>query len=288
MKDYVLELVSQQTGLNAKLNIMREYLQAYVLKVMHNEGVFRTTAFLGGTALRFLYNLPRFSEDLDFSIVKKDGYKFVELVKKLRNELILAGYDISVSYNEKKTVQHAFFKFGGLMYETGISPLKDQKFSIKIEIDTNPPEGAILKTDVVNKYFPISFLSYDISSLFTGKLNALLCRGYTKGRDFFDIGWYLSKWRDLTPNMTLLQNGLKQTGWKKEMPTENNWRDFLYEVVKGANWKKVEQDVKNFLENPSDMNVFNKENVLKLILKNETLYSQTNASRNNTQIGGNT
>ena len=61
MKDYCLELSSRQTTFNAKLNIMREYLQAYALRIMHDKGVFRSTAFLGGTALRFLYNIPRFS-----------------------------------------------------------------------------------------------------------------------------------------------------------------------------------------------------------------------------------
>lgn len=265
MKDYVLELTSKQAGFNTKLNVMREYLQAYTLRIMHDEGIFRTTAFLGGTALRFLYDLPRYSEDLDFSITKNTNFTFVNIIKKIKQELILAGYDISVSYNEKKAVQSAFVRFKGLMYEAGISSLKEQKFSIKIEIDTNPPEGAVLKTHIVNKYFPISFLSYDVGSLFAGKLHALLSRRYTKGRDFFDIGWYLSKWKDLFPNITLLQNALKQTGWKKEFPSETNWRDFLCKIVKEADWKKVRQDVENFLERPSDMDIFNQENVLRLI-----------------------
>lgn len=66
MKDYVLELVSAKTGYNAKLNIMREYLQAFILRIMHDNKAFRSAAFLGGTALQFLYDLPRFSENLDF------------------------------------------------------------------------------------------------------------------------------------------------------------------------------------------------------------------------------
>lgn len=265
MKDYVLEIVSQQKGLNTKLNAMREYLQAYTLRVMSDFGVFHTTAFVGGTALRFLYNLPRFSEDLDFSITEGKRYAFVDLIKKIKQELILAGYDISISYNEKKTVQHAFIKFGELMYEAGISPIKDQKFSIKIEIDTKPPEGAVLKTDIVNKYFPLSFLSYDVSSLFSGKLHALLSRKYTKGRDFYDLGWYLSKWKDLSPNIRLLKNSLVQTGWKGELPENKNWRKILYDIVKKVEWIKVKQDVESFLENPKDLDVFTKENVLALI-----------------------
>jgi len=265
MKDYAIELTSKQTGFNAKLNILREYIQAYILSIMHDKGAFRRTAFLGGTALRFLYGLPRFSEDLDFSLTDAKGHSFIDLVKNIKEDIISAGYDVAVSYNDQKNVQHAFVKFSRLLYEAGMSPLKDQKFSVKIEIDTKPPEGAVLKTEVVNKYFPISFLSYEIGSLFAGKLHALLSREYTKGRDFYDLGWYLSKWKGLSPNLTLLQNALKQTGWKNALPSEDNWRESIYKVVRGADWKKVARDVENFLENPSDLSIFTKENVLNLI-----------------------
>lgn len=269
MKDYVLELASKQISFNSKLNIMREYLQIYILRIMHDEGVFRTTAFLGGTALRLLYNLPRFSEDLDFSITNGMKYDFINLIKRIKEELTLAGYSISMSYNDKKAVKHVFIKFGGLMYEAGLTPIRDQKFSIKIKIDTNPPEGAVLETHIVNKYFPISFSYYNLPSLFAGKLHALLCRRYTKGRDFYDLSWYLSRWRELLPNIILLQNALLQTGWKGEIPSQENWRDFLYKVVVAIDWNKVKKDVENFLESPSDMNIFTKENVLKLIKPQE-------------------
>jgi predicted nucleotidyltransferase component of viral defense system len=265
VKDYVLELVAAKTGYNSKLNIMREYLQAYIVRIMHDEGVFRSTAFLGGTALRFIYKLPRFSEDLDFSVIGEKHYTFEGLIRKIKQELELMGYDISINYNDEKTVQYAMVKFGKLMYDAGLSPRKEQKFSIKIEIDTIPPKGAVLKTNVLNIYFPISFLSFDIPSLFAGKFHALLNRKYTKGRDFFDLGWYLSRWRDITPNITLLKNSLKQTGWEGEIPTEKTWRSFLYKVVEETDWQKVRQDVENFLENPADINIFSKQNVLALI-----------------------
>ena len=265
MKDYCLELAAQQSGFNAKLNIMREYLQFYALRILYQQGVFHSTAFLGGTALRFLFNLPRFSEDLDFSVAKRMEYSFTDIIRKIREEFVLAGYDISVSYNDRKSVCYAFLRFAGLMYEAGISPLESQKLSIKLELDTNPPAGAVLKTDIVNKYFPISFLSYELSSLFAGKLHALLNRKYAKGRDFFDLGWYLSRWKDLTPNFTLLKNALSQTGWKGKMPAKDNWRDFIYKIVEQADWKKVREDVQNFLENPEDLDIFSKENTLWLI-----------------------
>ena len=265
MKDYLMELVASRTGFNAKLNIMREYLQAYLLRIMHEEGIFRSTAFVGGTALRYLYKLPRFSEDLDFSLAGKMDYNFVALLEKIKKELALSGYEITLSYNVEKSVHYAFVKYGSLMYEAGLSPHKQQKISTKIEIDTNPPRGAVVTTSLVNIYAPLSFLSYDLSSLFAGKLHALLNRKYTKGRDFFDLGWYLSRWVTLSPNIKLLQNALKQTGWKKEMPAEHTWRDIISTVVEKTDWKKVIQDVENFLENPADMNVFTRENVLKLL-----------------------
>lgn len=265
MKDYCLELTASKTGDNNKLNAMREYLQAYMLNLMYERSLFRNAAFVGGTALRFLHGLPRFSEDLDFSQAGKEKIPFGALMDKVVRELELTGYTVSVNVNKEKTVCSAFVKFEGLMFEAGISPLKSQKFSVKIEIDTNPPQGAVLETQVVNKYFPIAFLSYDLASLFAGKLNALLSRKYTKGRDFFDLGWYLSKWRDLSPNIALLTNGLKQAGWQGKMPSENNWRDLIYEVVKKADWRKVRREVENFLENPSDLNVFSQENTLSLI-----------------------
>lgn len=267
MKDYVLELVSHQTGLNAKMNTMREYLQAYGLRIMRDEGVFRTTAFVGGTALRFLYGLPRFSEDLDFSAEKygPGTYTFERLMKKMRDEFTLAGYDMSLVYNDKKTVHSAFLRFRGLMYEAGMSQLRDQKVSIKIEIDTKPPKGAVLKTDIVNKYFPLSFLSYDIPSMFAGKVHALMSRGYAKGRDFFDLGWYLSRWKGLIPNMGLLQNALRQTEWGGDTPTKDTWAEFVTDVVNKADWDNIHRDVESFLENPGDLNVFSKENLIMLL-----------------------
>ncbi len=271
MKDYCLELALKETEPDSKRNIMREYLQAYILRIIQDQRAFRSLAFLGGTALRFLYGLPRFSEDLDFSLTKKEEYDFVRLMGKIKAELAAAGYDISVAYNDEKIVHSAFVKFNGLMYEAGISSLKSQKFSIKIEVDTNPPMGAVLKTDIVNKFFPFSFLSYDIASLFAGKLHALLSRKYTKGRDLFDLGWYLSRWKGLAPNIVLLCNALKQTGWRKELPSKHNWRNFLYKAVKDADWNKVREDVSSFLENPPDLNVFSKENILVLIRGNERI-----------------
>jgi predicted nucleotidyltransferase component of viral defense system len=265
VKDHVLEIVKSQSSTNGKINLMREYLQACILRILHAEGVFRSTAFVGGTALRFLHDLPRFSEDLNFTVAEKKGIPFVPLIKTIKHELELAGYTITVTIKDEKTVLSSFIKFENLLFEAGLSSHKNQNFSIKLEFDTNPPKGAGTDTVVVNKFFPIAYLTYDLPSLFGGKMHALLNRPYTKGRDFFDLGWYLSRWKGLTPNLPLLQNALKQTGWEKEYPTELTWRHVLYEKVERADWKKVRKDVENFLERPSDVEIFTQENVLRLI-----------------------
>lgn len=265
MKEQALYLAGKQTGQSSKFNSLREYVQAYMLRILHDAGLFRSTAFVGGTALRFLHDVPRFSEDLDFSHAKGDAVKFVPLLKKIEAELVLAGYAVAVSYKNEKAVASAFVRFPGLLHEAGLSPHQNQNLSVKIEIDTNPPEGAVLRTAVVNKYFPIAFFAYDLPSLFAGKLNAVLCRRYVKGRDFFDLGWLLSRWPELAPNMELLRNGLLQMHWQGPMPDQDHWRHVISRAVEKADWKKVVQDAQNFLEKPSDMDIFSKENILQLL-----------------------
>ena len=199
MKDYLLELASQQTNSYNKLNVMREYLQAYAIRVLFEEGAFR--------------------------------------------------------------------KFPKLQFEAGISSFPEQNISIKVEIDTNPPLGAQTQSHIINKYFPLSFISYDVPSLVAGKIHALLSRKYTKGRDYFDLGWYLSRWKEITPNFTLLINALKQTHYSGIYPTPENWRHILINTIQKINWKIVIDDFQYFLENPSDLSVFTKDNLLKLLKK---------------------
>jgi hypothetical protein len=265
MREYLLGLVAKRGGYNERLNIMREYLQAYILRLMYDAGAFRRIAFVGGTALRFLHGLPRFSEDLDFSAVKAEPGAFAGLLKKLKDGLGLAGYRTAVVYDDQKTVLSAFIKFEGLLQAAGMTGHKTQLLSIKLEIDSNPPAGAGLETQLVNKYFPVAFLAYDTPSLFAGKLHCVYTRKYLKGRDYFDIGWYLSRWPALKPNLVMLGNALKQTGWKGECPGEKTWRKMLYEKAAAADWGKVRRDVEYFLENPGDRDIFSKENILGLI-----------------------
>ncbi|OGC14396.1 hypothetical protein A2526_04095 [candidate division WOR-1 bacterium RIFOXYD2_FULL_36_8] len=266
MKEYLFSIIKDVELPNQKLNLMREYLQAYILKILFDAGFFHDAAFVGGTALRFLYNLPRFSEDLDFSLVEPGKkYSFVKTIEKTKYELEKSGYIVEVKYREESTVNYAFVKFQDILFESGVSALKNQKLSVKLEIDTKPPRGAGVDNIITNKFFPISFTAYDKSSLLSGKIHCLLSRKYTKGRDYFDLGWYLTKWADLEPNYELLKNSLKQTNWQGVMPDKSNWKKLLLEVIDKTDWKTVNKDVKNFLETESDLKILNKENIIKLL-----------------------
>jgi predicted nucleotidyltransferase component of viral defense system len=265
MKEYLLELVNEKSSRDEKFNRMREYLQSYILSIFQDQGGFRYYCFVGGTALRILYGLPRFSEDLDFSLAREPDFSFSEILKKVETRLNASGYEAGIRYKENRALRSALIKFERLLYDVGLSPLKSQKFSIKMEADMNPPPGAVNETKIVNEFFPLAILTYDIPCLFAGKIHALLSRPYVKGRDYYDLAWYLSRYKGISPNTDFLNNALRQTGWDKDFPTKKNWKDLLKKVVRTADWKQVEKDVLPFLERPGDMNIFTKENVLSLL-----------------------
>lgn len=265
MKEHCLQIAARAGQASEKYNVLREYTQAYVLKLMQEAGQFASYAFVGGTALRFLYDLPRFSEDLDFSCVSPAARPFADVLLRIKNELILAGYQVEVTCRDHRAVHAGFIKFEGLMYEAGLSALPAEKFSIKIEADTRPPEGGVLVTKITNRFFPLAFLSYDLPSLFAGKVHAVLTRPYVKGRDYYDIAWYLSRHKSLAPNFILLSRALVQTQAKHADVNETNWRRVLADHVVAADWRAVEADVLPFLERPDDMKVFTQPAVLGLI-----------------------
>jgi hypothetical protein len=182
-----------------------------ILQVLQDQGVFAHWAFLGGTALRFLYALPRYSEDLEFSLAKP-GYSlsFEKQIKHILQDLKKENYRAEAVINTTAAVFSAMIKFQGLLYDLGISPHANEVLSIKIEIDTNPPSGALTDTTVLRRFFLLNIMHYNKSSLLAGKLNDLLTRRYTKGRDLFDLVWYLSDPQWPAPNLLLLNNSLKQ------------------------------------------------------------------------------
>ncbi len=266
MKEHLRHLVSQEDGDLARSLLAREYLQARTLESLQDAGVFLYWAFLGGTALRFLYGIPRFSEDLDFSLIvpgKDTGFGLP--LAEVKRRLALEGYRIEVKVSETRTVASAWIGFPGLPYELGFSPLPSQNLSIRVELDTNPPAGAVIETSIVRRHVTLNLCHHDRSSMLAGKLHAVLSRPWTKGRDLFDLAWYLADRTWPAPNLTLLNAALAQTGWKGRILTSANWRDELRKRLASLDWKRAREDVHPFLEHPRDISLVSAETMEKLL-----------------------
>ena len=264
MKEYIRGLLKSLRDPSKSRLIVREYLQARILDALQESGAFVSWAFIGGTALRFLHNMPRFSEDLDFSLVsgdEKDNFLFH--IDTLKKTLEAENYTIDSKIDNNPPVKYAFIKFNGLLNELGLSAHEREKLSIKVDIDTNPPEGAGFQTSIIRKYSFLHLLHYDKSSLFAGKLHAFLSRRYHKGRDVYDLFWYLSDPSWPGPNLTLLNNALHQTGWNGGPVTEENWKDLISEKIDRLNWDRIMEDLRPFIENRSELALLTRENVKK-------------------------
>ena len=248
-------------------NLMREYLQARVLETLQDRGAWASVAFMGGTALRFLYGTPRFSEDLDFALeANREDFDFEALLDAVRTRFDLEGYETRVKVSTRTAVNKAFVRFVGLEHELGLSPHRDETFSVKIEVDTNPPAGAGIEVTTVRRYATLRIAHHDPSSLLAGKTAALLLREWVKGRDVYDLVWYLSDPEWPSPNEALLVNACVQAG-RAELAHEGAWRSALYTRMAEGSWDHVLTDVERFLERDADRWMVERETVLGMLRK---------------------
>ena len=179
-------------------NALKEIAQEIALMALSRAGFFRVAAFQGGTCLRILYGLERFSEDLDFILEKPDkNFNWDKYIQSMHDEFSIYGYKLEVINKShiNKAIKSTFLKADS---KGGILILKDSrthrpKLQIKLEIDTNPAAGS--KYELKYLDFPLSYSiqTQDLPSLFASKCHALLCRNYIKGRDWYDFVWYVSR-----------------------------------------------------------------------------------------------
>ncbi len=264
MKEQALTLASSAADRGAALNALREYLQALVLRSLHESEAFASLAFVGGTALRFLHGLPRFSEDLDFSLVSPEEYAAQIWMAKVKRDLTLAGFLPEVTWNDRKTVHTGWVRLSGLLHEAGLSPLADEKLAIKVEVDTRPPQGGRCERRIITRHLPFLLQYYDLPSLMAGKLHAVMTRRYAKGRDWYDLVWYLSQRPPVAPNLTLLQNALNQTQGAGVVDA-HRWPNALADRLSTMDVKALLSDVAPFLERPQDATLITRENLLALL-----------------------
>ncbi len=268
MREYLVELVRQAPTPAQGRNLAREYLQARILAVLQRAGAMIPLAFHGGTALRFLFAHGRYSEDLDFALEGEHGsYDFRGYLQAIRSELAPQGYSIELKLSDQKPVHSAFVRFPGLLYDLGLSGQRNEVLAVKLEVDTNPPAGAGLATTVVRRYVVLQLQHHDKASLLAGKMHAILQRSYTKGRDIYDLLWYLSDPTWPPPNLTLLNNALAQTNWKDGVLTVANWRDLFRQRLRQLDWKDIRSDVRPFVEPGFDLNILNPDNLEQVLGK---------------------
>ncbi len=266
MKEQIKQIIANAPNTFQARNWVREYCQARILQFLQERGVFTSWVFHGGTALRFLHLLPRYSEDLDFALLSPASPSdFGEVIAHVQRSFEAETYSVSLKIKELGSVRSAFIRLPGLLHELDLSPQRKEVLSIKIEVDFNPPPGGETETSIIRRYVVLHVLHYDKASMLSGKLHAILMRPYFKGRDLYDLFWYLSdsSWPD--PNYRFLNEALRQTKWPGPEITASNWIEQVGGRLRNVDWRKALNDVRPFIERESELAQLTEENVLKTL-----------------------
>jgi hypothetical protein len=267
MKEHLREILRGRDLGPAARNLVREFLQASILGVLQRAGAMVPLALQGGTALRFLYLLRRYSEDLDFTLERPGaGYDFRGYLDASRADLDREGYRVDIAGpSDRRIVHSAFVRFPGLLHEMGLSGHREEALSVKIEVDTRPPGGAGIETTVVRRHVLLRLQHHDRASLLAGKLHAILQRPYPKGRDYYDLIWYLSDQTWPAPNIAMLNAALEQTGWTGKALTEGTWVAAVRNRLRSLRWDALAADVSPLLESPEERALLTRETVTRLL-----------------------
>lgn len=258
-------------SVEAKKNAIKEIVQEIVLCGLSRSGFFESAAFYGGTALRIFYGLDRFSEDLDFSLIRPDSaFSLDRFLPVLEKEMLAYGLKLSVSIKEKtkeSAIQSAFVK--GNTQELILSFFADNAFArsingseaikVKFEVDTNPPAFASFEHKYRLLPSPYEVMLYDKPSLFAGKIHAVLCRSWKnriKGRDLYDYVFYLS--RDVPVNMEHLQARLIDSGAITPDAPFNKTvlKEMLEERFDSLDFRSAKEDVSPFIKDQTSLSVW--------------------------------
>ena len=256
-------------------NAIKEIVQEIALAGLSRGGFFNKAAFYGGTCLRMFYGLNRFSEDLDFALIENDAhFKLDEYFPVLKKEFESYGIDIDIESKNKSDnteVQSAFLKGNTLMLMMSFFPksedskrvIPNQRIKIKFEIDVDNPSGGITESKYRLLPAPYEIQVFDESTLFSGKIHAILCRGYknhVKGRDYYDYLFYVGKGTEF--NLNYLENKLKNTGGiigSNETLTLEKVKDLLQNRFESVDYESAKEDVSNFIVDKEALKIWKKE-----------------------------
>ncbi len=268
------------------IHALKEIIQEIALLGLWRAKFFEHAAFYGGTALRILYGLDRFSEDLDFSLLKKKkDFKLTPYLKAIEGELEAIGFNVSIEERKKSietAIDSAFIKVGTkehlLKIEVPVAVSeqipKNSLMNIKIEIDTDPPGS--FKTEAKTLLLPIPFSvnTFQLPDLFAGKIHAVLMRQWktrVKGRDYYDFVWYIA--RKIPVRLKHLQERLRQSsGWgAKETLTKEKLLKLLKNKFSDLKVEAAKKDVEPFLKDKAAIALWSREFFISLLEKIETV-----------------
>lgn len=255
-------------------NALKEIFQEIALSGLSHGGFFDHAAFYGGTCLRIFYGLNRFSEDLDFALIKKEEkFNLDEYFPALEKEFLSYGIEINVESKIKNfdsNIQSAFIKGNTYVLMMTFFPkneeiskiISNKKIKIKFEVDTTNPSGFNIETKFRMMPSPYEVRIFDESTLFAGKVHAIICRNYknhVKGRDYYDYLFYIGKGTKL--NLKYLKNKLINTNnnFNKEEITLDKIKELLKERFESVDYELAKEDVSNFIQDKNSLKIWKKE-----------------------------
>ncbi len=256
------------------IHALREVTQELALLGLGRAKFFEHAAFYGGTALRIVHGLDRFSEDLDFTLLEADpNFRLDRFTNGLSQELRGFGFEVEVSVREKvhdSAIQSAFLKGNtrrqlleiGVPDEFAALVPTNQKLKIKLEVDTDPPGGFISEMQTLLRPIPFAVRVCSLPDLFAGKLHAVLFRRWksrVKGRDWYDLVWFVG--RKVPVNLAHLEQRMRQTGdWVSDHSLRSkDLDDLLIEAIAKLDVDQARDEVKPFLKNPSSVALWSPE-----------------------------
>jgi predicted nucleotidyltransferase component of viral defense system len=249
-------------------NATHEVMQEIALAGLYKAGFFEQAAFYGGTCLRIFHGLQRFSEDLDFSLLQaNENFALENYFDAIIAEFKALGKEIIINKKEKTAqtnIESAFLKENTEIYDLQFTT--EKRIKIKIEVDTQPPLD--FATEYKLLMLPFSFMTrcYSLSDLYAGKMHAFLFRNWqnrVKGRDWYDFEWYVRN--NIVLNFNHLQKRTEQNALNEKKFTLEIFKKMLKERIEKTNIETVKNDVRPFLKNPSEMDIWSKEYFFQLV-----------------------
>nr|WP_321377109.1 nucleotidyl transferase AbiEii/AbiGii toxin family protein [uncultured Bacteroides sp.] len=266
--DQMMSRYEIQTN-NDYTNALHEVMQQVTLAGLHRGGFFDKAAFYGGTCLRIFHGVQRFSEDMDFSLLRSDEIFMLEnYFESIINEFNALGRNVVINRKIKKNesnVESAFLKDDTAIYNLQFTT--EHAIKIKIEVDINPPLGFSTESKLL--LLPYSFMTrcYTLPDLYAGKMHALLFRNWknrVKGRDWYDFEWYVRN--NVALDFKHLCERTYQFGSLKEGElTQDNFKSLLKEKISHTNIEMVKADVKPFIKNPQEMDIWSADYFMQLV-----------------------